>query len=163
MLSCTFSCTVGSNSSVTIYYCTQSTGNNTTHYHINAILKINHLPNDIYCVGSKVIPLYWWTCMVGGAVSWFRSYHSSSFIVVPVHGRTSVWPVFSGVCKLSGYKHSEFGVLATATPFPALTWWTFVVGITAAHGGGSFCTGPRHCKCHASWGNCMDKCGLSSG
>lgn len=128
----------------------------------------NNAPFKWYFLSSVpvLVPLHGWTCTVRENVlwkTWFRSYHSSSFVVVPVHGGTCVWTVFSSIRKLPGYKHPEFRVFTTAAPFPALTWWPFVMGITATHGRGSFCTGPCHCKCHTSGGDCMDKCRLSSG
>lgn len=141
-----------------IYCCTWS-----TRWHVSAILKVSHHPID----GRPVmVLLHWWTCLVAVPVAWtawFSSYHSTSFIVVPVHGGASIWPVFPRICELSGHEDAEFGVLATAAPFPAFTWWPFVVGITAAHGGGSFRTRPRHCKCHTSRGNRMHERRLSSG
>lgn len=78
-----------------------------------------------------------------------RVYRAPCFIVVSVHRRASIWTVLSGVGELSGYQHAELRVLAAATPLPAVTGGTFVVGVTAAHGGCTLSTGARHCVRHA--------------
>lgn len=76
-------------------------------------------------------------------------YRASCLVVVPVHGRASIWTILSGVGKLSGNQHPKLCVLAAAAPLPALTGRPLVVGVTAAHGGCALSTGARHCKRNA--------------
>lgn len=76
-------------------------------------------------------------------------YRASCLVVVPVHGRASVWPVLPGVSELSGHQHPKFCVLTAAAPLPALPGGALVVGVAAAHGGGALGTGARHSECDA--------------
>lgn len=80
-------------------------------------------------------------------------HRAACLIVVLVHGRARVWPVFSRVRKLPGHEHPEVGVLATAAPLPALAGRPLMMRIAAADGGGALGTGARDCEGHARRGD----------
>lgn len=88
---------------------------------------------------------------------------SSSFIIVPIHGRASIWTVFSGICKLSWDKYPEVSIFTAASPFPSFTRWSLMVWVTATNGGSTFSTWPCDSKCHTSRGNGMHKSWFSCG
>lgn len=86
-----------------------------------------------------------------------RPYGPSSFVIVPVHGWSSVWSVLSGVRKLPRHHAPKLHVLAAAPPFPAFPRRALVAGVTAADGGRALGARSGHRESHSSRGNGVDK------
>ena len=91
------------------------------------------------------------------------THRPASLVVVSVHGRAGIRPVLSGICKFPGHQHAKIGILAAPPPFPAISWRSFVVGVTAADRGRALGTGAGYSKGHSCGGDGMDKGRLSRG